>query len=148
MTSFTSSDLSDSTLSYTETEAASSPNVTQGEFSGELSFLNVSALNCFHLVYLESWCQHGLWYHCQTCCCFFQSRRAHVVTSLFKQRLRVYDVTLHQIFTPPPPPLLQEKACRGCFPFYLSYKSQSLAGIFKWHSFASILRARKGLSAQ
>lgn len=27
-------DLSDSTLSYTETEAASSPNATQGEFSG------------------------------------------------------------------------------------------------------------------
>ncbi len=38
MTSFISSDLSDSTLSYTETEAASSPNVTQGEFSGEFSF--------------------------------------------------------------------------------------------------------------
>lgn len=35
MTSFISSDLSDSTLSYTETEAANSPNVTQGEFSGE-----------------------------------------------------------------------------------------------------------------
>ncbi len=147
MTSFTSSDLSDSTLSYTETEAASSPNVTQGEFSGELSFLNVSALNCFNLVYLESWCQHGLWYHCQTCCCFFQSRRAHVVTSLFKQRLRVCDGDLApDIYSLPP--FLQEKACRGCFPFYLSYKSQSLAGIFKWHSFASILRARKGLSAQ
>lgn len=27
-------DLSDSTLSYTETEAASSPNITPGEFSG------------------------------------------------------------------------------------------------------------------
>lgn len=38
MTSFISSDLSDSTLSYTETEAASSPNVTQGEFSGEFSY--------------------------------------------------------------------------------------------------------------
>lgn len=28
-------DLSDSTLSYTEMEAASSPNIIQGEFSGE-----------------------------------------------------------------------------------------------------------------
>ena len=34
---FFSADLSDSTLSYTEMEAASSPNITPGEFSGKRS---------------------------------------------------------------------------------------------------------------
>lgn len=33
-----SADLSDSTLSYTESEAASSPNITPGEFSGGSGF--------------------------------------------------------------------------------------------------------------
>lgn len=35
-------DLSDSTLSYTETEAASSPNITPGEFSGGCASPTVS----------------------------------------------------------------------------------------------------------
>lgn len=38
-------DLSDSTLSYTETEAASSPNITPGEFSGGWNPPTVSTLN-------------------------------------------------------------------------------------------------------
>ncbi|TWW75742.1 Mothers against decapentaplegic -like protein 6 [Takifugu flavidus] len=37
-------DLSDSTLSYTETEAASSPNITPGEFSGQAGSPRIGSL--------------------------------------------------------------------------------------------------------
>ncbi|XP_076848454.1 mothers against decapentaplegic homolog 6b [Brachyhypopomus gauderio] len=48
-------DLSDSTLSYTEMEAASSPNVTQGEFSD--ASLSPDALKQTH------WCSVAYWEH-------------------------------------------------------------------------------------
>ncbi|KAL6479083.1 hypothetical protein MHYP_G00125160 [Metynnis hypsauchen] len=48
-------DLSDSTLSYTETEAASSPNITQGEFSD--ASLSPDAPKQMH------WCSVAYWEH-------------------------------------------------------------------------------------
>lgn len=46
---YSPTDLSDSTLSYTETEAASSPNITPGEFSGGCVFTTVVSLQIWRL---------------------------------------------------------------------------------------------------
>lgn len=54
-------DLSDSTLSYTETEAASSPNITPGEFSGTcLCFTYSGQISSFDMFFFFFYQFHKL----------------------------------------------------------------------------------------